>query len=91
MPKNIGAPLTYTNVQPRREVTSFTVFVTYDAAGAPHLSAIGNGLVRVRDASGNIIYSDPAGEQAIGAYGDGQITGSLRTAFLNAIAALDAV
>lgn len=90
MPKNIGSPLTFTNVQPKREVTSFTVFVTYDTAGTPHLSAIGNGLIRVRDGSGNVIYTDPAGEQAIGMYQDAQITGTLRTAFLSAITTLDA-
>lgn len=90
MPKNIGAPLTFTNVQPKREVTNFTVFVAYDAAGIPHLSAIGNGLIRVRDGSGNVIYTDPAGEQAIGMYQDGQITGTLRTSFLSAITTLDA-
>jgi hypothetical protein len=88
MPKAIGTPITITAGQPQREVTRFTVDVTYDAAGVPHLSATGHGQIRVRDSGGNIVFNDPT-FVLIGTYADAQITGTVRTGFLNAITFLD--
>lgn len=89
MPKAIGSPVTYTNVQPQREVTTIIKRVSYDAAGAAHFSIVAYGIIRVRDAAGNILWSDPTGEHEIGNYGDSQITGTFRTGTQNEVTFLD--
>lgn len=88
MPKNVGSPITITGGQPQREVARITVDVTYDTAGVPHLTATGHGVIRVRDAGGSIVFDEPQ-LILIGSYVDSQITGTVRTGFLNAIAFLD--
>lgn len=86
MPKAVGSPITLTAAQPMREVTQFTVNVQY-VNGVAVLFAHGYGALRTRDVSGNVVIDSPA--QEIGAFSDSQITGPIRTAFLNAIGVLD--
>lgn len=88
MPKLLGAPYSLTNIQQQREVSDINFRVSFTNAGAPVISATAYGIIRNRDGSGAIILSDPT-PQVIGSYTDAQITGSVRTGVLNAIAFLD--
>lgn len=88
MPKNVGSPITITGAQPEREVVRVTLDVTYTPGLVPVLTATGHGQIRVRDGAGNIVFNDPT-FVPIGIYQDAQITGAIRTGFLNAIAFLD--
>lgn len=88
MPKNIGTPITITGGQPEREVVRITLDVTYTTGLVPVLTATGHGQIRVRDAGGNIVFNDST-FVPIGTYQDAQITGAVRTGFLNAINFLD--
>lgn len=59
MPKAIGSPIPGTTFQPQREVSRFQVDVTYDTSGVPHFTFSAFGILNTRDASGNILATNP--------------------------------
>lgn len=88
MPKAVGSPITVSNGQPQREVQRFQVEVSYDAAGVPHFTFDGFGVVRLRDAAGAIVYQDPSLIQ-ISHLADAAIPTAARTWFTSICTYLD--
>lgn len=88
MPRPTGSPITVTNGQPQREVARFQVDVSYDAAGVPHFAFQAFGVIRLRDAAGNIVWQ---GDQIklIADLADGAIPAGVRTSFTTILTRLD--
>lgn len=91
MPKPTGTPITVTNGQPQREVCRFTVDVAYvEIAGVltPQFVFTSWGQIRLRDASGNIVWQDPT-FVSISTFTDATLPPAARPWFLSICSYLD--